>query len=258
MSMSEMESKNSLFVGSLEKGMKILQAFSCGEHYLGLSDFTHLTGMNKSAVQRFAYTWENLGYLFKDPKTKRYCLTPKSIDIVYSFLRSNPLIEIATPRLVNFKNKHGMTINLSVIEGLDTLYILRIPSHNQPLEATLTGRRVPAYCSSGARAMMAHMPETRVDDILNRSDRKKITPYTITDIDLIKAKIEEIKYRGFAINKEECLIDEIVISSAVVNSRGEPIAAIHVPVPSSEWSEEKLIKNLSSDIIAVARSIRCL
>ena len=249
--------RSSLFVGSLEKGITLLQAFASGEQYLGLNDFTEITGMNKSAVQRFAYTWESLGYLVKDNKTKRYSLTPKAMDIVYSYLRSNPLIEIATPRLVEFRNKHGTTVNLSVIEGLDTIYILRILGHNQAYHATLTGRRVPAFCSSGARAMMGFMPEEKIDEILIRSKKEKITPFTITDIGDIKTQISKARQAGFAINSQECLIGEIVISAAVLNSKGDPIAAVHVPVQIHEWPEEKLISTLSSDVMSLARSIRC-
>jgi DNA-binding IclR family transcriptional regulator len=60
-----------LFVHSLQRALMVLEAFDSTARNLSLSDLSRKTGLNKSAVQRFLFTWEALGYLEKDTDTKR-------------------------------------------------------------------------------------------------------------------------------------------------------------------------------------------
>ncbi len=59
--MNDFDVNNPLFVASVDKAFRILQTFSSGQQYLSLTELTQMTGMNKSAVQRFTYTLEALG-----------------------------------------------------------------------------------------------------------------------------------------------------------------------------------------------------
>lgn len=253
--MKEFDHDSSLFVASVEKAFRVLQAFSCGQQYLSLTELTEMTGMNKSAVQRFTYSLEAIGYLHKSAKTKCYRLTPKAMDIAYNFLRSTPLIEIVTPRLVDFRNRFGLTINVSVLDETDIVYILRIPSHQQRLTATLVGRRVGAYCSAGGRAMLSHLPEEEFTRIIEKSSLEKRTPHTLTDSQVILDRIRSVKETYFDTNNQECIVGELVIAAPILNSSGEPIAAVHVPVSASDWSEERLINEMSQEVVALVQSI---
>ena len=96
---------NPLFVGSIEKGMQVLEAFDEGNRQLGLNAIVELTGLNRSAVQRFLHTWESLGYLYKDAATKQFRLTPKVMSLSYNFLRGERLIEVATPFLLDARER---------------------------------------------------------------------------------------------------------------------------------------------------------
>ncbi len=253
--MNDFDVNNPLFVASVAQAFRILQTFSSGQQYLSLTELTQMTGMNKSAVQRFTYTLEALGYLHKSSKTRCYRLTPKAMDITYSYLRSTPLIEIATPRIVDFRNRFGLTVNVSVLDGTDIVYILRIPSHQQILTATLIGRRVDAFCSSGGRVMLSKLPEDEYTKIIDNSTLEKRTPYTIIDRKEILQRIKTVKEQGYDTNNQECIVGEIVIGAAILSASGKPIAAIHIPVSARDWSEERLKNEISHEVIALAQSI---
>src|SRR5688572_23729816 len=59
-----------LFVGSVEKGMRVLRAFYNQSTPLSLTEVAERTGLGRSAAQRFIYTLKALGYLRQDPKTR--------------------------------------------------------------------------------------------------------------------------------------------------------------------------------------------
>lgn len=244
-----------LFVNSLVKAYSILQAFDCGRQYLSLSDLVKLTGMNKSSVQRFTYTWERIGLLQKSPVTKAYQLTPKCLDLGFRYLRSEPLVEIATPRLADASHRLGINVNLSVMDDTDIIYLLRFPSEQQTLNAMLPGRRVPAYCSSGGRMLMSFLNSEAVDELLDRSNLAPITRYTIHEKAQIKAQIAQARENGFAICNQECLLGEIAISVPIFNLANEAIANLHVALSSQDWSEEKIKSELVNELITIARTI---
>ncbi|MGH1427399.1 MAG: IclR family transcriptional regulator [Arenicella sp.] len=253
--MEQLSTDSKLFVSSVEKTFLVIDAFSSGQQYLSLNELTELTGMNKSAVQRFTHSLEAIGYLLKDPKTKCYRLTPKVMDIAYNYLRSTPLIEIITPRLVDFRNTFGVTLNVSVLNGNDTVYILRIPSHQQIHTATLVGRRVPAYCSAGGRSILSKLPKEEYERIIHSSELVNRTPYTLTDSKAILRRIKKITQTGFDTNNQECIIGELVIAAPVTNASGQPIAAVHIPVSTRDWTEEKLIDEMSNELLGLVQSI---
>src|SRR5690606_16417869 len=63
---SDDDLRDPLYIASLGKAMRVLEAFRQARSPLGLTELARLTGLGKSAVQRFTYSWERLGYLVKD------------------------------------------------------------------------------------------------------------------------------------------------------------------------------------------------
>src|SRR5262245_2729419 len=89
-----------LFIASLEKGLRVLYAFKDHPRSLGLTEIAEATGLGVSAAQRFVHTWQALGYLRKDPRSRRYTLAPKLLDFSFMYQRASGLAEIAMPHLI--------------------------------------------------------------------------------------------------------------------------------------------------------------
>ena len=104
-------SRSPLFVQSLEKAMKVLEAFGRGEQYLGLSQIVALSGLDKAAAQRYVHTLVQIGYLEKSAKTGRFALGKKCLDLSFHFLRTHPLVVAATPVLLQLRKDSGERTN---------------------------------------------------------------------------------------------------------------------------------------------------
>ena len=63
--------RDTLLVQSVEKALRVLQAFDGGTRFLGLTEIAARCGVDKSAAQRFAHTLHLAGYLEKCPDTRR-------------------------------------------------------------------------------------------------------------------------------------------------------------------------------------------
>ncbi len=245
---------NPLFVGSIEKGMQVLEAFDEGNRQLGLNAIVELTGLNRSAVQRFLHTWESLGYLYKDAATKQFRLTPKVMSLSYNFLRGERLIEVATPFLLDARERTGNSVYLGTLYDTSIIYLIRLPQRLFILEGTLPGRSVPAFC--GGRAFLSCLDDSEILSILERSDRSAITPYTISDIDEIMLEIAQIRERGFCISEQEQLVGEIAVSAPVLDMQGVPRASVYISARVSDWTAKRVEEELAPIVLETAGMIR--
>lgn len=246
----EKDKGDALFVASLGKGIRILEAFHGSRKHLGLTEIAEITGLNRSAVQRFLHTWEQLGYLSKDPATKRFTLTPRVMALGYDFLRGNRLVEVATPFLLEARERTGNSVYLGTLDGLEIIYLVRLPQRVLLFESTLPGRRIPAFC--GARAIFARMDEHDVRDIMDRSEQTPITPHTVVGTEKNMALVQMAREKGYCVSTQEFLAGEIAVSAPVVDSTGTPLAAVYIAAALADWSEERVERELAPVVLEVA------
>lgn len=251
----ETERENPLFVGSLERGFAVLEAFGASQSEMGVTQIAVASGLDKSAAQRFAFTLHALGYLEKNEATRKYRLSRRALGLAYAYLRTDPLIEVAAPYLADLRQSCQQRVDLSVLDDTEILYVVRLQSHREAFGATLIGRRIPAFCSSGGRAMLSLLPEAEVRAIVSRSDRRPLTTHTRTDLDAILAEVARARIEGFAVSVQECLMGEIVVSAPVVDMRGRPRAAVHIAASLHEHDEADVRTRFAPMAMATARLI---
>jgi len=251
---------STLYVASVEKGFRVLQALrqaqrEYGRNEVTLSEITRLSGLDKSAAQRFSNTLVRLGYLEKDARTRRYRPGVELLELGYSYLVSSRLSEMATSRLIAASNVYGTTVNLCIQHGPHVVYIVRIPKENAPFRATLIGRRIPMCSASSGMVMLAGRSDEEIAATLAESEFKAITEWTITDPDLVRARISAARKNGYDISSQQSLPHEISTAAPVLNSDGKAIAAVQIPVYMPDWSEAMVEEKIVPLVIETARAI---
>jgi IclR family transcriptional regulator, pca regulon regulatory protein len=201
------------------------------------------------------HTWQTLGYLRKDPRSRRYALAPKLLDFSFMYQRASGLTEIAMPHLIGLGDDCQETVNLMEPDGPDLLHVVRLSRHETRYPSAVMGARGPAFCTSGGRAILAHVPDEEVEHILNHSDLAPRTPLTATNRQLIRARIAEARRLGYAVVDQEGLMGEISVAAPILDDVGRPIAAVSIPVPTTRWSVEQVHEQLAPRVLATARTI---
>ena len=244
-----------LFIASFAKGLALFLSFR-GEHTsLSLVDMAEITGLNKSTVQRLAFTLETLGYFAKDPQTRRYRLTPKSLEIGTGYLQTSELVERANPYLHELNGSTEESCNLLEPCETDMIYVSRFAGHKQISVPIALGQRLPMYCSSSGRAFLAALPAAPADAILQRSKLQAFTHKTETEPQALRAAIAEAREVGYATSNEQYYIGDLAVAAAIVNGQGEPLAAINIAVPFSRWTLASVIEKLAPQVVNTARAI---
>jgi IclR family pca regulon transcriptional regulator len=248
------------FVASVAKCFQVLKAFRRGQtelrqRDLGLSEICKLSGLDKSAAQRFSETLVTLGYLEKDPGTRRYRPGIALIDFYYTFMVSHRLAQIAMPILIEASKVYDTTVNLCELEGTDAIYTVRIPQAKASYGTMLAGRRVPAFCASPGTVLLAHMPEDEADAVLAASDLRKITEYTVTDIPALKAQMAEARRLGYHVSDQQSQIHNVSTAAPVLRMDGRAVAAVHIPGYAPQWNLESVHEKLVPLAVETARRI---
>lgn len=244
-----------LFVGSLAKGFMVLEAFDQRHPTLSLTEIAAVTGLDKSASQRFANTLYVLGYLRKDRVTKRYSLSSKAMRLGFSYLRVDALVEPAMTYLRDAHHRTEESVNLTELDETEVVYIARVPSRHVVNVEILLGTRLPAYCTAPGRAILGFMPEDRARDIIDRSELKAHTHHTITDAAKLMDVLRQVRRDGYALVTEQIFVGEYSVAAPVFSPVNEPIAAVNIAVPASRWSVADVKAKLLPVVLQIARAI---
>ena len=243
-----------LFLQSVARALDVIEAFAGSSRPKSLGEIATATGLNKSAAQRIGQTLLARGYLER-AESGGLSLGRRLLDRSFDYLRSNPLIERATPVLIELRKRAGERIDLSLFDDTSILYAIRLQSKGESFYATLPGRRIPTFASSGGRACMAHLSDADVKALLARSDRKPLTPKTVTELGQIREKVREARQDGFSLAQEEALIGEVVLAACVLDASGYPLGAVHIAGSLSEWSVEDFRRRFAPLAIEAARAL---
>jgi len=246
---------DALMVNSVEKAFRVLSAFGRQHQTLNLSQVASETGMDVSAAQRFTHTLTKLGYLRKDAQTKRFELTAKTLDLGYHFVRSSRLLDRAMPYLMHLSKETEETVNLTVREETEIIFVSRFLSRHVLNTDVIIGTRMPAYATAPGIAMLSRLPENEAMGIIDASDRRAHTPSTTWQREALREKLRQSAAQGYATAFEEVYIGDASIAAVVVDHQGRPEAAVNIATSTSRYSHEEVVSRFSSLVIAAAHAI---
>ncbi|MDW3221481.1 MAG: IclR family transcriptional regulator [Paracoccaceae bacterium] len=228
----------SLFVQSVEKAMGILSAFHHADGPLTLSELANLAEIDRSAAQRMVHTLRTLGYIRRDAERHGFLPGLRILDHTLDYLRLDPLVRQSMPVLQELRKSVRERVDLSLFDGPRVVYAVRLQTTRQTLNASLVGHSVPSFCSSGGWAMLSRLSPETARDIVEHSDRRPFTSETITEVDDIMARIAQTRADGYALTVNQILSGEIAAAFPVMNSKGEPLAAIHIAGSLADWTPQ--------------------
>jgi IclR family pca regulon transcriptional regulator len=220
---------------SLERGLSILSAFSGNRPVLGIADLARAVGLTKSTTHRYIATLVKLDYVQQDPDTKKYYLGPRVVDLGFAAIDSMELTRVAAPSLQALADETGYTVSMALCDGPDIVYVDRRRSGRRRTLLAMDlnlhiGSRLPAYCTSLGKAMLAHKDPATLREILDRTDMARRGPNTLTNREQLMAALAKVRSTGFAMNDEELAPGLRSIAAPVRDRTGTVVAAINIAV----------------------------
>src|SRR5690606_15207508 len=130
-------------------------------------------------------------------------LTPKILDLGFAYLSSLPLWNLAEPVMEELVQEIKESCSAAVLDATDIVYVLRVPTHKIMAINLGVGSRLPAYCTSMGRVLMAGLPDDVLEARLAQSDLRQHTPKTVIDPVRLREQIEQARLQGWALVAEE-------------------------------------------------------
>jgi IclR family transcriptional regulator, pca regulon regulatory protein len=247
------------FSQSLERGLAILSAFGRGASSLGIAQLGRELDLSRSTTHRYVATLAMLGYLEQDAATKKYRLGPRVIDLGLAAINSMEVREVSAPHLQQLSDETGYTVNMAVLDGLDIVYVDRCRNSRagqREIDLNLhVGSRLPAYCTSMGKVLLAYLPREECDELLERLELTRRGPNTIVAKAELVAELGRIRHAGMAVNNEELAYGLRSIAAPIFAQDGRPTAALNLAVHSSMVSMEDLLARLSQPLRETAHAI---
>lgn len=237
----EQEIKKSDFVQSLEKGLNVIRVFDQDNTRMTLTEVAKRVDLTRANARRILLTLQFLGYVKSSVDGKYFSLSPKILDLGYSYLSSLGLPEIAKPYMEKLAAQVQESCSLSTNEGHDIIYIARVQTKRIMTISLGVGTRLPIHCTSMGRVIVSQMPSEEREKLMDKIELKAYSSKTITNRALWKKEIMKIKEQGWGLVDQE--LEEGVRSIAVpiIDSRNCTIAALNISGHASRVSVEEMI-----------------
>jgi IclR family pca regulon transcriptional regulator len=255
------ERPSTAYSQSLERGLAILSSFSEAAPVLGIADLARMVGLNKSTTYRYVATLAKLGYVEQDPETKRYSLGPLVVDLGFAAINSMEVTRVAAPFLQALSDETGYTVSMAVLDGPDIVYVerrrsARANTFGMGLQLHI-GSRLPAYCTSMGKVLLAHREPSQLRALLDRTDLARRGPKTITAREQLMAALTRIRHHGIAVNDEELAAGLRSVAAPVRDRTGQVIAAINVAIHLTVWttSVDAIVSRLDGPLRSTAGEI---
>jgi IclR family pca regulon transcriptional regulator len=227
------------FVLSLARGLRVIESFEGHTEGQSVADVARFAKLSRAAARRSLITLKMLGYVESSGRVFR--LTTRILKLGFSYLASNSLPALAQPTLERITELVHESSSLSVLEGDEIVYIGRSTAKRVMSVGLSVGSRLPAYCTSMGRVLLAALPEPELTACLGHLEIKALTPKTILDKNVLGEIIRQVRLDGFAVTDEELELGLRSIAVPVKNRQGRVVGAMNIGVHAARVSAAEMI-----------------
>lgn len=222
------------FVSGLAKGLAIIECFSSERQRLTIAETAQLVGISRAAARRCLLTLVKLGYLSHDGKFFRPAV--RTLRLGHSWVSSAGFPEMLQPHLESVSEQLHESCSAAILDGGEVVFIARAAAKRILSVGLTVGSRLPAYCTSLGRVLLAALPPGELRRCLQATPRRAFLPTTETRIGELEKIVRRAAQDGYAVVDQE--LDESLISVAVpiYNSAGEVHAAVNISTQSHRYS----------------------
>ena len=243
-------------VKSLKRAIAVLDCFSQKEPELSVTEIARKLDMQKSTIFNILSTFQESGILIKNPSSSKYKLGYKLLHLSYIINSGISIREDFLPFMKEIANATGEVCYFGLLDGLEVLYIEAVYPMTQLQARNILGERAPLYCTGLGKAMLANLSEEQINTVLS-DPMPPFTKCTITDPDVLRNELEEIRRNGFAVDNMEHEFGIRCVAVPVFGLHGNILGAVSVSCPSPRFDPPTIVKT-ASIIIEKLKSLQHL
>ncbi len=227
---------------SLAKALAVMDLFFAAQGQgLSIAHISKEMGLPKGTTHRILASLVDFKYARQDPRTKKYSLGARFLDIGSPFEKRQMLRAFITPMLHGLRSKCTETLSVAILVKDEIEYIERYESEMILRVDIHIGTRFPAHCTATGKILLSALTEEELDLRLERrKNLRKSTDKSISSMVALREALAEARREGVARDFEECLVGVHCIAAPVIGRGGEMVAAVSVSGPRERMSVGKM------------------
>ena len=211
---------------SLARGLAVLQAFSQRKRQLTVSQVSSKTGFSRAAVRRCLYTLAKLGFAGSDD-SRHYYLRSRVLALGHSYISSMPLAAAAQPILEHVSHILHESCSIATLDGREIIYIARANVTRIMAIDLGVGSRLPAFCTSMGRVLLADLPAEKLEEFLAQAEFKRYTDRTVVNGEKLRQVLRQVARNGYCIIDQELELGLRSMAVPIQNPSGRVVAALN-------------------------------
>jgi IclR family pca regulon transcriptional regulator len=241
------------YVQSFARGLQVIRSFSERAPRQTLSEVAAATGLTRAGARRILLTLQTLGYVDFDGKL--FALTPRILDLGFAYLSSMPIWNRAEPVMEALVQQVQESCSAAVLDDTDIVYVMRVSTHKIMRISLGVGSRLPAWCTSMGRLLLADLDDEALRARLEASNVEPLTRHTLTDIDALVAKVLQARRQRWCLVNQELEEGLISIAAPIVDRSGRMVAALNISGQANRTSAKVMQDTMLPALVEAAQEI---
>ncbi|HTZ82622.1 MAG TPA: IclR family transcriptional regulator [Candidatus Acidoferrales bacterium] len=205
---------------AVERALGMLEAVAREPEGLSNAKISRQLKIPKSSASYILRTLEKHGYVKRDAADGKYRVGLKILSLSRGALSGIDVREVALPIMRHLMEKTNLTCHLAILDGPEAVYIEKVEPQGFIRMDTWVGRRMRVHATSVGKALVAHIPQERLEKILSERSMEKRTPKTITTVPRLLKELEKVRTVGYAMDDEENNLGARCLGAPVFNQQG--------------------------------------
>lgn len=244
-------------VQSVAKAFAVLRAFAPEAPELTVSEIAAAAGLDRGTAFRLAHTLVGLGYLRPVAGSRRYRLALRCLELGFAALSAGDLRAHALPLLREAVPHLADAASLGVLERGEVIYLERVQAGpdrgNGPHGVDRRpGSRTGAYASALGHAILAWLPRDEQVRQLEATPRVKLSERTLTDLEALLARLDQVRAQGFAVADGENAYGLRTVAAPILGLDGAPLAALSLTVGAARTALDPFVAGAAPEVRRLA------
>jgi IclR family acetate operon transcriptional repressor len=219
----------------------------------GVTEVAQELGVAKSTAHDHLHTLLHKQYVVHDDSEYRIGL--KFLDHGIHARNNLKASRIVQRTLSELANETGEAAWFIVEEYGQAVFANKAMSRHSVQTHGRVGKREYMHCLAAGKAMLAHIPEERTLEIIDKYGLPQITDRTTTDVDELLAELKQIRDRGYAYNNGERVSRLKSVAAPVLDDQDHVLGSIAIPGPKHRIESTEFERDLIDALLAATNEI---
>jgi len=243
-------------IEGLGKGLRVIEAFDDDHPRLSPSEAARIAEMTRTAARRYLLSLVHFGYA--DTDGKQFWLLPRVLRLGHSYLGAAKLPRLVQPFIQRVSMVSGETVNVSVLDGHEVVYVARSNSPRVVSIGYYAGARIPAHAVSPGAAMLSTLPDDALEAWIGAHAFAALSAHTVVDPARYREQVLQARALGYCLTEQHLDAGLRGIAIALKDRHGECRGAVGMTLPLMPLTREQTVERMLPLLQEVAQSLRPL